>query len=228
MNAILYARFSPRPNASECESIRTQLERSRAYAAAHALPITGEFFDENLSGGRADNRPGLQAALTAVCREKACLIVYSLTRLARSTRDAVAISDRLRGCGADLASLHETIDTRTSMGRFFYTVMAALGELEREQISERTRDAMLRHQANGRRMSDETPYGWVRRADNPALMEEELGEQDVIRRIVSDRQTGMKFREIARGLMESSISCRGRAKWNHGTIQAILRRAGVY
>jgi DNA invertase Pin-like site-specific DNA recombinase len=43
------------------------------------------------------------------------------------------------------------INTRTAIGRVFFQLLAVFAELERAQIAERTSQAMLYHQANGRR-----------------------------------------------------------------------------
>jgi DNA invertase Pin-like site-specific DNA recombinase len=75
------------------------------------------YADEGLSGKRADNRPGLQGAIAHACETHGVLVVYSLSRLARSTRDAIDIAERLAKCKADLVSITEKIDTTTSMGR---------------------------------------------------------------------------------------------------------------
>ncbi len=49
-----------------------------------------------MSGGRADNRPGLQAAIALACKRKAVLVVYKLDRLARNTRDALDVLEPCR------------------------------------------------------------------------------------------------------------------------------------
>ena len=72
--------------------------------------------DAGISGKRADNRPGLIAALDSACQARGVLVVYSLSRLARSVRDTLDIAERLERAGADLVSLSEQIDT-TSAGR---------------------------------------------------------------------------------------------------------------
>jgi DNA invertase Pin-like site-specific DNA recombinase len=79
--AVLYARFSPRPNPDECDSVDKQLERCRAYCEGHGYTVVAQYHDKDLSGERADNRPGLQKAVTAACERKAVLCVYSLSRL---------------------------------------------------------------------------------------------------------------------------------------------------
>src|SRR6516165_5971489 len=161
-HAVLYARFSPRPGAETCESVEKQLERCRAYCNGHAYDVVAQYSDKDLSGSRADNRPGLQRAIAAACRQSAILCVYSLSRLARCTRDAIDLAERLNTAGADLAVIQENVNTRSPMGRFIFTLFSALAQLEREQIAERTSTAMLRHQAKGLRMTrpDRCPYGW--------------------------------------------------------------------
>jgi len=234
--AVLYARFSPRPNAAECESIETQMERMRAYCQASGWAVIGEHEDRDLSGRRTDNRPGLQAALDAAARKGCVLLVYSLSRLARNTRDAIDIAERIDAAGGDLASLREKIDTTTAMGRFFFRLMASMAELEREQIAERTADAMRRHQGAGRRMSavigrpfgqEEAsclPYG--RRADPDDARrlvwdESELAALARIRQLAAE---GKKLREIARLMNEAGELCRGK-RWHHQQVKRLLARS---
>lgn len=78
------------------------------------------------------------------------LVVYSLSRLARSTTDAIAISERLAKSGADLVSLSEWIDTTSASGKMVFRMLAVLAESERDLVSERTKTAMahLRRKKN--------------------------------------------------------------------------------
>jgi DNA invertase Pin-like site-specific DNA recombinase len=93
---------------------------------------------KGLSGTKAD-RPGLAAALSAVCKGDA-LVVYSLSRLARSTAHTLQVSDYLEWVGADLVSLSEKIDTTSASGKMVFRLLAVLAEFERDLISERTTD----------------------------------------------------------------------------------------
>src|SRR5437879_6956870 len=209
--AVLYARFSPRPNAEECDSVEKQLERCRAYSEGHGYTVVAEYHDKDLSGGRMDNRPGLQRAISTACRQKAILCVLSLSRLARCTKDAIDLAERLSAAGADLAVIQENVNTRSPMGRFIFTLFSALAQLEREQVAERTSTAMLRHQAKGRRMTrpDRCPYGWRPDPAEPARLVEDADEQATIRRIREERRVGRGLRDIARRLDVAGIACRG-------------------
>ena len=114
------------------------------------------------------------------------------------------------------------------MGRFIFTLFSALAQLEREQIAERTSSAMLKHQANGRRMThaDRCPFGKQPDPHDPALLIDHPAEQKAIATILAARAKGKGFKAIARLLEARGISCRG-GRWHHTTVRAILRRAAV-
>jgi site-specific DNA recombinase len=223
--AVCYTRFSPRPNAAECTSNRKQFSRIRSYCDSHDYPIVAVRWDRGISGKRADNRPGLERALRDACKHKAVRVVYALDRLARSPKDALAIAERLNAAGADLAAIRATIDTRSPTGRFVFTLFAALAQLEREQIAERTSDAMRFHQANGRRMTraDLCPSGWRVDPAAPDRLAEDAEEQAILARIRAYRQCGMGARPIARALDAAVILCHGH-RWHESMVRSILKR----
>lgn len=121
----------------EKTSLDAQKSRIEAWALANGLTVDQTFTDAGISGKRADNRPALQEALEAVIKTKGILVVYSLSRLARSTKDAIGISERLDRAGADLVSLSEKLDTSTASGKMVFRMMAVLAEFERDQLAER-------------------------------------------------------------------------------------------
>lgn len=229
--AVLYARFSPRRNADECESCESQLDACRRAAAADELCVVREYQDDAVSGKRAANRPGLQAALSHCITERCTLVVYSLSRLARNTRETLEIVEQLNRYGCALLSKKEKFDTSTSVGRLLLTILAAVAEMEREQIAERTADAMRYYQSQGRRMSSKLPYGWMPDPDDPARMVKSPREQIVIERIRQLRAEGKGLREIGRCLDEEGHrprtyrrpdGTRYGGKWHHQTIKSVL------
>ncbi|MBI4861626.1 MAG: recombinase family protein [Candidatus Riflebacteria bacterium] len=80
-------------------------------------------------------------------------------RLARHTVEALELAQLLREPGCRLVGLSETIDTGSAFGTFFYTVLAALDQMERDQIAERTRMALAHRAAQGARLGA-APTGW--------------------------------------------------------------------
>ena len=70
------------------------------------------------------------------------VIVESISRIARNTRDLLSIVSELTEKKVEFVSLKESIDTTTPQGRFMLTVFGALAELERENILERQREGI--------------------------------------------------------------------------------------
>ena len=80
--------------------------------------------------------------MMAFVRTDDIVIVESISRIARNTRDLLAIVSDLTEKGVEFVSLKESIDTTTPQGRFMLTVFGALAELERESILERQREGI--------------------------------------------------------------------------------------
>ena len=181
------------------------------------------FVDAGVSGKRADNRPELQKALDRACREGAVLVVYSLSRLARSTRDTIDIGERLDKAGADLVSLSEKIDTTTAAGKMVFRMLAVMAEFERDLVSERTASAMSYKRSQGERVGT-VPYGFDLAADGVNLLENPK-EQAALKIIDELHADGMSLRKIASELNGRNIVTKGGKKaWSHTTVQRIVKR----
>jgi len=106
-------------------------------------------FSDKLGGSRLD-RPGLAAALSHL-RHGDTLIVWKLDRLGRTVRQLVEFVAKLNHDGIEFRSLTDGIDTTTPAGRFFFHMMAALAEMERDLTRERTMAGLNAARARGRR-----------------------------------------------------------------------------
>ncbi|HBU6575613.1 TPA: recombinase family protein, partial [Citrobacter amalonaticus] len=92
------------------------------------------------------------------------LVVWKLDRLGRSMRNLVILVEELKQRSVNFRSLTDSIDTSTPMGRFFFHIMGALAEMERELIVERTRAGLAAARAQGRiggRRPKLTPEQWA-------------------------------------------------------------------
>ena len=106
-----------------------------------------KLFTEKVSG-KDRNRPELQKMMEFV-REGDVVVIESISRLARSTRDFLNILDELEKKQVSLVSLKEQIDTSSPTGRFLVSVFAALAQLEREQILIRQQEGVNAQKAAG-------------------------------------------------------------------------------
>jgi len=101
------------------------------------------------ASGKNTDRPEFKAMMAFV-RSGDTVIVESISRIARNTRDLLTIISSLTEKGVEFVSLKENIDTTTPHGRFMLTVFGALAELERESILERQREGIEIAKAEGK------------------------------------------------------------------------------
>ena len=101
------------------------------------------------ASGKNTDRKDFKAMMTFV-RAGDTVIVESISRIARNTRDLLTIISSLTEKGVEFVSLKENIDTTTPHGRFMLTVFGALAELERESILERQREGIEIAKAEGK------------------------------------------------------------------------------
>lgn len=223
MKAVAYCRVSTEGQATDGVSLAAQGARIQAWCTANDYELIGTHVDAGLSGCRSDNRPGLQAALAEACRSKGALIVYSLSRLARSTKDAIAISERLAKSGADLVSLTEKIDTTSAAGKMIFRLLAVLAEFERDQVAERTRAALGHLRRQSLRVSGRLPYGFDLAGDRRSLIPN-VQEQAGLQLIHNLRRTGLGRRRIAAQLNASGTLTKTGVPWSPQAVGNILRR----
>ena len=85
------------------------------------------------SGGKNANRPELKTMLEFV-RKGDVVIVESISRFARNTKDLLELVEQLSAKGVEFISQKEAIDTTTPTGKFMLTIFGAVAELEREYV----------------------------------------------------------------------------------------------
>ena len=150
---------------------------------------TERIFEDEASGAR-DDRPGLADALSHL-REGDCLIVWRLDRLGRTMRSLITFVEDLRDKGIDFRSVTEGIDTTTPAGRFFFHVLAALAQMERELIRERTNAGLAAARARGRKGGRK-----------PKLTARQIAHA---RRLLDDRDTTIKEVAASFGVDRATI-----------------------
>ena len=111
----------------------------RQEALMEALGVDEVYIDR--MSGKNTNRPELQKMMEYV-RKGDTVIVESISRFARNTRDLLELVERLTVKGVEFVSKKEAIDTTTPTGKFMLTVFGAVAELEREYILQRQREGI--------------------------------------------------------------------------------------
>ena len=110
------------------------------------IPPNRIFMDKQ--SGKDTVRPNLQRLLSTVKRGDT-VIVESVSRFARNTRDLLELIDRLTAKGVEFVSQKENIDTTTPTGKFMLTVFGAVAELERGYILQRQAEGIAAAKARG-------------------------------------------------------------------------------
>ncbi len=107
------------------------------------------YTDTGISGAKV-SRPGLDKALDQL-RDGDRLVVWRLDRLGRSTRHILALIEELEARGVGFKSLTEAIDTTGPAGKLLLTIIAALAEMERQVLRDRTNAGLEAARARGRK-----------------------------------------------------------------------------
>ncbi len=131
-----YARVS-----TEQQNLDRQLDALKKYGC-------DLIYNEKMTGTRRD-RPELTKLLDRVT-EGDTVVIESLSRLGRSTKDLIELTEIFEKKGVHLVSLKESIDTSTSTGKLLFTLMSAIAQFERDVIADRTREGLRSARARGR------------------------------------------------------------------------------
>ena len=131
------------------------------------LGIDGDrIFREKLSGKNM-NRPELQRMLSYI-RKGDTVVVESISRLARNTKDLLEIVEKITAKGAGFKSLKETFDTNTPAGKCMLTMFGAMAELERAYILDRQREGIEIKKEEDRKLKEQGLKAKTYRGRTPA------------------------------------------------------------
>jgi DNA invertase Pin-like site-specific DNA recombinase len=223
MKAVGYTRVSTEDQ-TKGVSLDNQRAKIKAYADLKDLDLVEIIEDAGISAKNL-KRPGVQKVLKMARRKEVeAVIVYKLDRIFRSTVDALETTKRFDKWGVAFHSIHETLDTESAMGRFFFTLTAALAEMERRIIGERTAAALKHKRMNRKKTGGDIPLGYCLDTDGETLIEVPK-EQEVIRLIKELKRNGCSLSSICRELeTRGHLTKTGKAKWHHQSIAQILKR----
>jgi DNA invertase Pin-like site-specific DNA recombinase len=183
VKVALYARVSTL-NGQDPE---VQLVPLRAHVAQRGWEIAEEFVDVGISGSK-DRRPALDRMMKAAwAGQFRAVLVWRFDRFARSTKHLITALETFRSVNVSFVSLQEQFDLTSPIGAAMFTIIGAMGQLERDLVIERVRAGLDRARAKGVRLGrPRTPI--------------DLG------RVVAMRAEGKSVRAVARALKVAPMS----------------------
>jgi site-specific DNA recombinase len=247
VRAALYARVST-DDQRERQTIQSQVTALRNSAPHWNMTIVSEYLDDGISGTVAmEKRPeGARLVRDAKDGKIDVVIFYRLDRLARSLRNFLDLVDFFEDAEVGLRSMTETFDTTNPMGRFAIQMIAAVAELERGTILERTSMGRARIAAQGRWTGGVVPYGYLVDGEGYLVVDRTprhgcpYSEAEIIERIyrmiADDQGTAMavsrslnqegvpRWRKYhPKGQKEARYKTSGSGFWWHADIARIIR-----
>lgn len=218
----IYVRVSTTNQAEEGYSIEEQISSLRKYCEAMNWTVFHEYVDAGFSGGKLE-RPEMSNLINDAKKQLFdTVLVYKLDRLSRSVKDTLHLmQDIFTPSKVDFVSLQENIDTSSAMGTLFITLLSAISEFEREQITERMKMGKTGRAKAGKAMSWGMPpfaYNYNKETGNLELDEIKA---PIVEMIFSDFLKGSSVNQIVQKL--NSMSYHGKSHdWGHHAVTFII------
>lgn len=146
MKTALYARVSTQNHHQDPE---VQLRDQREFCSRTGREVVEVYVDHGISGTKA-SRPELNRLMADAAAGKfESVVVWKFDRFARSSSHLLKALETFQSRGISFASVTESVDTNTPMGKMVFTVLSAVAEMERSLTVERIRAGMRNARAKG-------------------------------------------------------------------------------
>ncbi len=225
--AIGYCRVSTREQADEGVSLDAQRAKIEQFIKDKGLDLDSIVSDEGISGSvPIKDRSGGAKIFKAIKDKQVKLVVATkLDRLFRDALDCLAMVREWEKLGVKVLLLDMGVDFSTATGKAFLTNAAAFAELERNLISDRTKDGLEQVKKEGIKLGG-VGWGWTRAVDEvdgkgrfqQKLVVEEL---EVITKIKQLRESGYTYQAICDELIAEDIKTKNGGKWWPMTVKKI-------
>lgn len=220
---IGYVRVSTEEQGKVGQSLGLQQEQIQRYCELYDCDLVDILIDDGVSASiPLQNRPaGDELWDRLMAGEADGMIVTRLDRAFRITIDGLVSATQLNNRNISIHSVHERIDTSTSMGWYMLTLLLANAELERNRIRERALETTHGLRAAGRCWGA-VPYGCE--LDENKRLRRDPNTWSVRENIVQLAERGLSLRAIAAELEERGIPAPGGGNhWHPSTLRNVLQ-----
>ncbi len=228
----LYGRVSSMRQ-KEDETIEMQQDALRAYAKLHNLNVVGEYYDEAQSGTLpfVDRPEGRRLLEDAKAGAIDAVLFYRTDRLGRSAFEGLRICRQLNDLGVTLRSISETYDTATPIGKFIFTQMLSVAEMELSSIKQRMNDGKQRKISRGLASAKgRVAWGYIadEKTGKPVFDTRpywgEKGRADVVRFVFQTLYDNpeMTHQKAAEHFKALGIPCAARHGWDYRYVRAMV------
>lgn len=180
------------------------------------------YYDNGVSGTKAQNRAGLQALLKDCQNGQVDLVLTkSISRFSRNTTDCLRIIRQLKQLGIPVIFEKENINTGSMDSELILSVLGSLAQDESQSIAHNVRLGYQQRASNGVFHYSLPPYGYQKDANRDLVINPM--ERKVVLQIfnwtIEDKSTG----QIAKLLNKQAIPTKRNGKWHDSTIRGILQ-----
>ena len=213
-------------------SVKVQEERIRAWAVANGHEIIEAWHEIDVSGGTMD-RPLLNEVMARIdSGETEGVVVYNLSRFARTLKGSVELIEQINKRGALFASVSDGFDITTSTGRMVMNILLAIAQAERERLSESWLTAKTEAVGRGIHISANVPFGYIRGqgpinaktgkpAPAPLTVDPEAAA--IVRDLYRRRAAGEPWGKLRDWLAANDVPTVKGAPWHVSTVQGMIK-----